>query len=92
VAGVAAFGVSVLLGLVDVSFLVGREFLVMAWAIAYSATVIAIAYAIPRALAIWAQLQLMRAQIESLNETSMSSTGEIDWSTVKFDVEGGGYV
>ncbi len=61
----------------------------MPWAIAYSATVLALAYAIPRGLAIWAQLSLMRNQMESF-ETATSPSGEAKWAdTSMFD--GGGY-
>ncbi len=62
----------------------------IAWAIAYSATVLALAYAIPRGLAIWAQLSLMRNQLDALTETGPSSEASLEWQGT--DPIGGGYV
>ncbi len=62
----------------------------MDWAIAYSATVLALAYAIPRGLAIWAQLSLMRNQMESF-ETATSPSGEAKWPEGSSMFDGGGY-
>ena len=65
----------------------------MAWAVAYSATILALAYAVPRGLAIWAQLKLMHAQLESITQTDSSGgQTQIDWDAVLGDGEGGGYV
>ena len=61
----------------------------MAWAVAYSATILALAYAVPRGLAIWAQLKLMRAQLASVTETGTDGQTQIDWDEVMGD--GGGY-
>lgn len=60
----------------------------MAWAIAYSATVLALAYAIPRGLAIWAQFSIMRDQTEAFAATASSGDAEVDWDKIQ---TGGGY-
>jgi len=62
----------------------------MAWAIVYSATILAAAYALPRIAGIWAQYRFMQQQVAAAVETSSSGQTEIDWEEV-LGSSGGGY-
>jgi hypothetical protein len=52
----------------------------MSWAIAYSATVLAVAYAVPRLVAAWWQMAMVNAQIAELNSTGGSAEAQFDLS------------
>lgn len=50
------------------------------WVIAYAATILALAYAVPKVLAVFFQMSLVNAQIETLTSNSNANQTEFDLS------------
>lgn len=61
-----------------------REFPVSSWAVVYSATVLALAYAVPKLAIIWWQAKMVNLQIDQMTSNSSAEQTQFTYETGDF--------